>query len=214
MNDVRGIVVADDHAVVRQGLVRLLNTDTSVSVIAEAATADQVLNCEALQRANLLITDLSMPGATGLDLVQRVRQLIPELPVMVFSMFDDPAIVQAALLAGCKAYVCKSSEASTVLAAVRQSLAGGTFVDPALTANLIMSISEPIRHAPHTKLSSREMQVMLMLVDGMGINAIAEKLFVSPKTVSTHKCRIMQKLEVESVASLVRYALLHKLTES
>ncbi len=214
MSNVRGIVVADDHAVVRQGLVRLLTTDTSVNVIAEAATAEQVLNCEALWRADLLITDLSMPGANGVDLVQRVRQLIPELPIMVFSMFDDPAIVQATLIAGCKSYVCKSSEATTILAAVRQSLAGGTFVDPALTADLIMSMSEPKQQARHARLSSREMQVMLMLVDGMGINAIADKLFVSPKTVSTHKCRIMQKLGVESVAALVRYALLHKLTES
>lgn len=214
MNDIRGIVIADDHAIVREGLVRLLQLEPSVNVIGQAGTADQLRNCEALQGADLLITDLSMPGARGVELVRELRELKPHLPIMVFSMLDDPAVVQAALLAGCQSYVCKSSDAVTVLSAVKQSLNGGTYIDPALTADLIMTMGEKRHPAPHARLSAREMQVMMLLVDGMGINAIAEKLFVSPKTISTHKCRIMQKLEVESVAALVRYAILHKLVKS
>lgn len=207
------ILVADDHAVVRQGICSLINMAPDIELESEATDGYQVLLQVKNPQLTLLILDMSMNGPTGLDLIRQVRVIRPDLPILVFSMFAESQLAEAALMAGANGYLTKNSDPDIILAAIRQCATGGGYVDPAIAVSLIMSSKQKPEQSPHDKLSKRELQVMLMLASGISVNKISEQLFLSPKTVSTHKFRIMQKLELESIAELVRYALRHKLIE-
>lgn len=207
------VLVADDHAVVRQGICSLIDMTPDMEVIAQAADGKQVLSAIQNQDVSLLVVDLNMPGLNGIELIRKVRDTRPDLPMLVFSMLTESQVAEAALVAGANGYLSKTSDPDIILAAVRQCAAGGSYVDPSIAVSLIMSSKKKPDVKLHDKLSKREMQIMLLLASGMSVNKISEKLFVSPKTVSTHKFRIMQKLGLVSIADLVRYALRHKLID-
>jgi DNA-binding NarL/FixJ family response regulator len=201
------VLVADDHAVVRQGVCSLIRTTQDIEVACEAADGGQVLALIARKDLSLLVVDMNMPGPSGIDLIRSVRQSRPELPALVLSMLAESQVAQSALLAGANGYLSKTSEPEVILSAIRQCATGGSYIDPTIAASLLVaSINKPEAHG-HDALSKRELQIMLMLASGMSVNRISDQLFVSPKTVSTHKFRIMQKLGMESIAELVRYAL-------
>lgn len=207
------ILVADDHAVVRHGICSLIAMAADMELFAEASDGDQVQVLVKSPGVSLLIVDMNMPGLSGIDLIEKVRESRPDLPILVFSMFSDTQLVEAALMAGANGYLTKNSDPAIILAAARECAAGGSYIDPVLAVSLIMSQKRRRELRPHDKLSKRELQIMLMLATGISVNKISEKLFLSPKTVSTHKFRIMQKLGLESIAELVRYALRHQLIE-
>ncbi|MDO9477866.1 MAG: response regulator transcription factor [Pseudohongiella sp.] len=207
------IVVADDHAVVRHGICSLIELAPDMELIGEACDGEQVMSAIKNPEICLLILDLNMPGSNGIDLIAKVREARPELPILVFSMLLESQVAEAALMAGANGYLSKTSEPQTILAAARQCAAGGSYVDPSIAVSLIMSSKNKPDVKLHDKLSKRELQIMLMLASGTSVNKISEQLFLSPKTVSTHKFRIMQKLGLESIADLVRYALRHQLIE-
>ncbi|MDO8907227.1 MAG: response regulator transcription factor [Pseudohongiella sp.] len=208
------ILVADDHAVVRRGICSLIGLTHDMELAGEAADSTQVLALIHHPDVSLLMVDMNMPGLSGLDLIGKVREQRPDLPILVLSMFTDNQMVEAALIAGANGYLSKSSDPDIIIAAARQCAAGGSYVDPAIAVSLILSQKKKPERTPHDKLSKRELQIMLMLASGDSVNRISEKLFVSPKTVSTHKFRIMQKLDLESIAELVRYALRHQLIDN
>jgi DNA-binding NarL/FixJ family response regulator len=200
------LLVADDHKIVRDGLKRILAATTDLEVAAEAASGDEAL---ALVKANdydVALLDMSMPGLSGIDLVKRLRIEKPKLKLLVLSMHGEHQYAARALRAGASGYLTKDSAAEQLVSAIRKIAAGGVHVSDAAAASLVS-----IGKEPHEALSDREFEVLRLLVAGQGPTEIAERLHLSVKTVSTHKTRILQKLNLGSTAELVRYALEHKL---
>lgn len=205
------VLVADDHALVRQGLRQVLAA-AEFELAAEARNAWEVIELVRRGGIDVLLLDMSMPGPSGVELIRRMRDEAPRVPVLVLSMHADIQIAARAIKAGASGYLTKDSEPELLIEAIRQVGRGGNFIDPSLATRLVFD-SGRAGEGLHANLSNREYQVFLALVQGRGLVDIAEELSLSPKTVSTHKFRLMQKLGVESVSELVRYAMRHGLVE-
>ncbi len=205
------LMIADDHAIVRSGLRQLLSLAPDIEVQAEAVDGAQVL--EGLRSAlpDLLLLDINMPGLSGPDLITRIRSHWPSLPILVLSMHNEAQVAARVLKAGASGYVTKDSEMEVLLAAIRRVAGGGKFIVPELAEKLVFDVSLGSDRTAHHTLSDREQEVFRMLVAGQGVNEIAEQLCISNKTVSTHKTRLMEKLNLSSTAELVRYAMQHGL---
>jgi DNA-binding NarL/FixJ family response regulator len=199
------IIIADDHAIVRGGLKQIFALTRDIVVVSEAAQSSEVLDQWRQIPCDLLLLDLTMPGTSGVDLICRLHEDKPVLPILVLSMHNEGQIVARALRAGAAGYVTKDSEPEILLAAVRKVAAGGRYIDPALVENMIFNVGGS-SELPHDSLSERELQVLKMIASGGPLGEIAERLHLSPKTVSTHKMRLMQKLGIDNNADLVRYA--------
>lgn len=202
------VSIADDHAIVRGGLQQIMGTTNDITVVGEASNASEVLALIGEGQTDLLLLDISMPGVDGLDLIRQINELRPDLPVLVLSMHNEGQIVQRALKSGASGYITKDSEPSVLLAGIRKVASGGKFIDPALVDSVVFTPSD---HAGHPKalLSEREYEILQLIVTGMQLGEIADRLHLSPKTVTTHKMRLMQKLGVNNNADLVRYAIRH-----
>jgi len=201
------IVLADDHAMVRNGLQRILESEAGLRVVGQAVDGDSALARVAESGCDLILVDLTMPGASGPRLIQRLRENHPGLRILVVSMHDSAAVVRAALQAGADGYVTKDSDPEVLVEAVRCVVSGTPFIDPRVASGL-----DARAPAPQLALSPREQQVMQRLVAGQSNNEIAAALHLSEKTVSTHKTNLMAKLRLESLAELVRYADQHGLS--
>ena len=205
------VMLVDDHAVVRAGYRRLLADEPDLRVVAEHADADAAyaaLLALPPGEVELLVLDLSMPGRSGLDLLRRVRQRWPALPVLVFSMHDSPALVAQALQAGAAGFVTKSSEPAALVAALRRVARGETGV---LSPDIAGAAASPAATAPQQLLSAREFEVLRGLVEGLTVDQIAARLHLSGKTVSNYQTQIRQRLGVVTAVDLLRYAQEHRL---
>ena len=200
------ILIADDHKIVRDGLKRILAAHEDVDVAAEAASGDEAFALVKKNDYDVVVVDMSMPGLSGMDLIKRLRIEKPKLRILVLSMHGEQQYAARALKAGASGYLNKDSAAEMLLGAIRKIAAGGVHIGDAAAASLMAS-----EKAPHEALSDREFEVLRLLVEGLGPTEIGEKLHLSVKTVSTHKTRILEKLNVGSTAELVRYALDNKL---
>jgi two-component system invasion response regulator UvrY len=201
------VLIADDHAIVRDGLKRILAASADLQVAGEAAGGDEAL---ALVKANdydVAMLDMSMPGLSGIDLIKRLKLEKPKLRILVLSMHGEQQYAARALKAGASGYLNKDSAAELLVGAIRKIAAGGVHIGEAAAAALLHSSEKP----PHEALSDREFEVLRLLVEGLGPTEIGERLHLSVKTVSTHKTRILEKLNLGSTAELVRYALEHRL---
>jgi DNA-binding NarL/FixJ family response regulator len=201
------VLLADDHQIVRDGLRRILGPQSGFAVAGEAASGDEAL---ALVKANdydVVMLDMSMPGLSGIDLIKRLKVEKPKLRILVLSMHGESQYAARVLKAGAAGYLNKDSASEALLGALRKIAGGGVHVGDAAAASLLQAGDK----APHEALSDREFEVMRLLVEGLGPTEIGERLHLSVKTVSTHKTRILEKLNLRSTAELVRYALEHKL---
>jgi DNA-binding NarL/FixJ family response regulator len=202
------ILIADDHPIVCGGLAQLIASTTDMEVAGTASNRQEVLGMSQQANVDVLVLDLSMPGVHGLSLLQEVLEQEGCVPVVVLSMHNEGQIVQRAMKMGASAYVTKESDPGFLLAAIRKVMAGSKYIDPSLMDSLAASFSQNYREL-YEFLSERELQVLRLIVAGNPISDIAVQLHLSPKTVSTHKMRIMQKLDIANNADLVRYALRH-----
>ncbi|TKC81314.1 response regulator transcription factor [Trinickia terrae] len=207
------ILIADDHAIVRSGLRQILATSSDFTVVGEAGCGAEVLSKLRACPAALLVLDMSMPGVSGIDLIRRVHSEHPALPILVLSMHNETQVVSRALRAGAAGYLTKDSDPEVLLSAIRKLAAGGRFIDPKLVDAVVFA-THADEAPPHEVLSDREFQVLQMLAAGKSISEIADAFSLSAKTVSTHKMRLMQKLDLENNAALIRYAIKHGLTTS
>jgi DNA-binding NarL/FixJ family response regulator len=208
------ILVADDHAVVRHGLRQLLTLDPEFEVVGEAKNAWEVIERLRQGGVDVLLTDMTMPGLSGIDLIRRVRAEAPGVPVLVLSMHADTQIAARAIRAGAHGYMTKDSEPEALIEAIRQVARGGNYIDPALAARMVFgAASAPDEESPGAEMTDREYQVFLALVQGRSLVDIAETLHLSAKTISTHKFRLMRKLQLNSVSELVRYAVRRGIVE-
>ena len=200
------VLIADDHKIVRDGLKRILAANADLEVAGEAGDGDQAL---ALVKANdydVAMLDMSMPGLAGIELVKRLKAEKPKMKMLVLSMHGEHQYAARALKAGASGYLNKDSAAEQLVGALRKIAAGGVHIGEAAAASLVAA-----ERSPHEALSDREFEVLRLLVDGLGPTEIGERLHLSVKTVSTHKTRILEKLNLGSTAELVRYAIEHKL---
>ena len=200
------VLIADDHNIVRDGLKRILAGASDIDVPAEAATGDAALALVKAKDFDVAVLDMSMPGLSGLDLIKRLRIEKPKLRILVLSMHAERQYAARVLKAGAAGYLNKDSAAEVLISAIRKVAAGGMHIPEAAAAGLLAA-----ERPAHEALSDREFEVLRLLVDGLGPTDIAERLHLSVKTVSTHKTRILEKLNLGSVAELVRYALEQKL---
>lgn len=200
------IALADDHAIVRAGLKQLFALSSDMVVVEEFTHGQEVLEGLRHVRVDVLVLDLAMPqGMGGIDLIEKVRSQWPGLPLLVLSMHNEGAIVARALRTGANGYVAKDSDPDVLLAGLRKVAGGGRFIDPAVVEATVFV--PPVKEDVHTRLSEREAQVLEGVVAGKTLSDIANDLGLSPKTVSTHKARLMLKLEIATNADLIRYAL-------
>lgn len=199
------LLLADDHAIMREGLKQLLALAPDITVVAEAEHGQQVLDRLQETEIDLLMLDLNMPGPAGEDMVARLRARHPTLRMLVLSMHKEPQIAQRALRAGADGYITKDQHPEVLLQAIRRVAGGGRFIDPGLAERMVFETTST--GAAHEGLTDRELQVLRMIAKGLRVNDIAEQLCISNKTVSTHKARLMEKIGAGSTAELVRYAL-------
>jgi DNA-binding NarL/FixJ family response regulator len=164
---------------------------------------------------DVLVLDISMPGRNGLDLIKQIKAEKPKLPILVLSMHHEEQYAVRALRAGACGYLTKESDAEHLVAVIRKVAGGGVFLSPAVAEQMARDLipGGGGEQLPHTQLSDREFQVFRMIVAGAGVTEIADKLCLSVKTVSTHKTRIMQKMNMSNQTELIRYAIRHKLVD-
>lgn len=211
------LIVADDHTLFRIGLRQMLHTFPDIEVVQEATNADEALaaaqTAVATGGADLLLTDLTMPGTTGTRLIESLHRQCPQLPLLVLSMHDEPAMVRRAMQAGASGYITKEATPQVLQTAIMRVANGERYIAPGLTEAISL---ETLNHGTgerHQSLSPREWEVLRLIVSGTSLNQIAEQLNLSPKTVTTHKAHLMEKLGVASNAELMRYAIEQKLFE-
>jgi DNA-binding NarL/FixJ family response regulator len=182
-----------------------------VQVTGQAGSAAKLLALLPEVEVDVLLLDLQMPGVSGPELVERVRALCPELPVLVLTMHNEPAIVRRVLDLGVRGYLSKGCDIATLMTAVRTLAGGGRYVEPTLAQRMVLGASTAPNDPPAQRLSAREREVLSLIVAGVRLGEIADRLCLSAKTVSTHKMNLMHKLGVETNADLIRYALMHGL---
>jgi DNA-binding NarL/FixJ family response regulator len=209
------LIIADDHTLFRLGLKQMLHSFPGMEVVREATSADEALAAAGAAvkagDADLLLTDLTMPGTTGTGLIEKLHQRYPELPVLVLSMHDEPAMVRRALQAGANGYITKEATPQVLQTAIMRVAKGERYIAPGLAEAIALETLSHGEGERHQSLSPREWEVLRLIVGGTSLNQIAELLNLSPKTVTTHKTHLMEKLGVESNAELIRYALEHQL---
>jgi DNA-binding NarL/FixJ family response regulator len=207
------ILIADDHSIVREGLKKIASLAGDISIVGEAVSGGQVLEFLAAEQVDILLLDMSMPGISGVNLITRIRAQNPALPILVLSMHNEPQIAKRALKAGAEGYLTKDNEPEILLDAIRKVAAGGRFIDPMLAEHIVFDADGAIGRFPHERLSKRELEILHLLAKGKGLNEIADELCISNKTVSTHKMRLMQKMDFNNNTELLRYALDHGLVD-
>ena len=209
------IVLADDHAIVREGLKRIVGDVPDFRVAGEAADGGEVTRVVRELDFDVLVLDLSMPGRSGMELIKLVKAEKPRLRVLVLSMHQEMQYAVRAIKAGASGYLTKESAPALLEEAIRKVAGGGAYISAEVAQQLALGAMPggDASAAPHQSLSDREFEVFRLLVAGDAVSDIAAKLHLSVKTVSTHKANLMQKLGLGNQTELVRYALKHELAE-
>jgi two-component system response regulator NreC len=204
------IVIADDHAVVRKGLRMLVEAQPELRVVAEAGTVPDAVRLARAHRPDVLVLDLNMPGGSSLEAIPELREQVSTMAIVVLTMQDSPAFARTALRAGAAGYVLKEAADEELLAAIRLARDGGTYLNPRLGARLAADPGPP---GPPDDLSERELEILRLITLGHTNAEIADQLFLSVRTVESHRAHIQRKTRRGSRAELVRYALEHRLVE-
>jgi DNA-binding NarL/FixJ family response regulator len=191
------ILVADDHTIMRQGLVQLLADIEDCQVAGQAASGFEVLEKIRAESFDVVLLDLTMPGRHGVDLIRQIKE----------------QYALRALQAGASGYLTKESAADELIAAIRKVVDGESYISALIARSLAMSLVRPETRPPHSDLSNREFQVLMMIAEGRALTEIAAELSLSAKTISTYKTRVLEKLKLDDTAALIRYALEHGLIE-
>jgi DNA-binding NarL/FixJ family response regulator len=207
------VLIADDHAVVRRGLRQILCEESDIHVGAEAGTAADTLALALDQRWDVAVIDVNMPGANGLELLSELRRRKPELPVLVLTMYPEEQLGVRAIRAGAAGFLNKESAPEKLVEAVRKVAGGGRFVSATLAEALASVVAASSPGLQHERLTDREFEVMRLLASGKTVSQVAHELSLSVKTVSTHRSRILQKMNMRTNAELTVYAVKNGLVE-
>ena len=201
------IFIADDHEVVRKGLCALLQAQPDWEVCGEAADGREAVEKAQQMKPDVVILDISMPGRTGLDILDEVKRLRPRTPVLLLTMHPEQQYARRALKAGAAGYLTKDSVPDELKSAIKKIVAGGRYVSATLAEKLAVDLRQGADLPLHELLSDREFQILRMLASGKTVKEMAEELRLSVKTVSTYRARILEKSGMKTNAELIRYAL-------
>lgn len=205
------LVIADDHAIVREGLKRIVAEADGLQVEAEAGDGTEVMKLVREREFDLLLLDLSMPGRSGMELIKLVKAERPKLRILVLSMHQEIQYAVRAIKSGASGYLTKESAPGELVQAIRKIATGGAYVTAEVAEQLALGAMPGGDKPPHSALTDREFEVFRRLVAGSSVTEIAAALNLSVKTVSTHKANLMQKLGVSNQSDLVRYSIRHGL---
>jgi DNA-binding NarL/FixJ family response regulator len=207
------VVIADDHQILREGLSQLLLAAGDLDVVGEAGDGNEVLQRIRTLDFDVLLLDMSMPGRSGVELIRQVKAEKPKLRILVLSMHEEHQYAVRAIHAGASGYLTKESASAQLVAAIRKVAAGGAFISAEVAERLSLDAMPRGEGPLHATLSDREYQVFRFLVGGLSVTEIGSRLHLSAKTISTHKARLMEKLQIDNNAELVHYAVRHRLTD-
>lgn len=205
------LLIADDHTIMREGLKRILEGIDDIEVIGEAVDGHDTLEKARTFNFDVLLMDLSMPGRSGVDLIRQIRDDFPKLPILILTMHEEEQYAVRAIRAGANGYLTKESAGTQLVTALRKVASGRPYISMEVAEQLALSAMPNNSQLLHSQLSDREFEVFSHLVKGKSITEIADLLHLSVKTVSTHKTRIMQKMELHTLSDLVQYAVAQNL---
>lgn len=208
------VLLADDHAIMRDGIRCILGRSGDIAIAGEARDGAEVMSLVRNTGADILVLDIAMPGRSGIELIRLVKAEYPKLPILVFSLYDELQYAVRALRAGASGYLTKENDGETLVAVVRKLAAGGIYLSETVAEQMAREIMPTTEALPHTQLSDREFQVFRLLAEGMSPSAIAERLSLSIKTVSTHKTHIQHKMGLANTADLIHYAIRNQLLDT
>jgi DNA-binding NarL/FixJ family response regulator len=206
-------LIADDHAVVRQGLKQILGDTPEMLVAGEATNGQEVLDKVRAEPWDVVVLDISMPDRSGLDILKQLRSERPKLPVLVLSMHSEDQYAVRVLKAGASGYLTKDSAPDELVKAIRKVVSGGRYVSSFLAEKLAFEIGTDSSRLPHETLSDREFQVLRLIAGGKSVTEIAAELCLSVKTVSTYRARMLEKMNLGTTAELIHYAVQNHLID-
>ncbi|MES2971968.1 MAG: response regulator transcription factor [Pseudomonadota bacterium] len=206
------IVIADDHAIVREGLKRIVGEAEDLEVVDEAGDGNEVMRIVREREFDVLVLDLSMPGRSGMELIKLAHAERPKMRILVLSMHQELQYAVRSIKSGASGYLTKESAPAQLVQAIRKLAGGGAYISAEVAEQLALGAMPGSQAVPHESLSDREFQVFRALVDGTSVTDIASALKLSVKTVSTHKSNLMQKMGLANQSDLVRYAIKHGLS--
>lgn len=201
------IILADDHAVVRQGVKQIIAGAFPSATFGEAANAHDLLGLVRNGTWDIVVLDLTMPGNNGLDMLKQIKHDLPKLPVLILSMYPEDQFAVRAIRAGAAGYLNKEGAPEELVLALQKILAGGNYISAAVADELILHTRQNDNRPTHEQLSDREYQVLCLIASGRAVKDISAELSVSAATVSTYRARILQKMNMKSNADLMQYAM-------
>lgn len=207
------VLIADDHAILRQGLKTIISETEDIIVCDEATSGIEVLEKVETSGCDVIVLDISMPGGSGIDALQALRNKGLKIPVLILSMHEEDQYALRMIRAGADGYLNKQSAPEKLIEAIRIVADGRKYISQPLAEKMAFALDENIEELPHEKLAKREYEVMIMISKGEKTNEIAQKLGLSPKTISTYKNRILKKLQIRNATEITRYALDNNLIE-
>jgi len=205
------ILIADDHSIVRKGLKQILVEEFPFATIEETGDAEGLVKKALNQEWDIVITDLSMPGRSGLDAINQIKQQHPKLPILILSMYPEEQYAMRVLKSGAAGYLSKDMAQEELVNAVKKVLSGKKYITPTLVEKLALQLGQENNTVPHELLSDREFDVLKLLASGKSVSEIAALMSLGSTTISTYRARIMDKMNLKSNADLTRYALENKL---
>ena len=207
------VLIADDHTVVRKGIKQILSEENDMKVTGEARNSQEVIEKIGKEKFDVLVLDITMPGKSGLEVLNDIKKLQPNTPILILSMHPEEQFAIRALRSGASGYLTKDSAPEELVIAVKKIHGGGKYVSDSLAEVLAFDLEErgKGRVVPHENLSDREFQVMCLIAAGKSVKEIAKELFLSVKTISTYRARILEKMKMKSNSELTYYAIQNKL---
>ncbi len=207
------ILIADDHAIVRQGLKQIIADQSDMQVAGEASNGIEVLEFLDAHKCDIVVLDVSMPGRNGIDVLKDIRRRHAELPVLILSMHPEDQYALRAIRAGASGYITKESAPVELVSAIRKVFRGRKYISESVADSMVGEITGESSKPPHELLSDREYEVFRMIASGKNLTDIAQTLSLSVKTISTYRGRILEKMHLKNNADLTHYAISNKLVE-
>ena len=207
------ILIVDDHAIVREGLRRIIDDTSEINVVAEASTGQKALDLILENKYDLILMDISMPGENGLQILKEIKKYDSTLPVIILSMHAEEQYAIRAIKAGAAGYITKDSAAEQLVSAIIKVYSGRKFISQGVAELLVTDIYHVEEKKPHEYLSDREFEIFKLIIRGDSAKTIAKNLSISDKTVSTYRSRILKKMDMKNTANLIYYAIENNITD-
>ncbi len=207
------IVIADDHEIVRAGLKQIISDDEDMEVLGESNNGENLIELVKKNDYDVVLLDLKMSGISGIDVIKHIKVIKPDLPIIVLSMHAEDQYAVRTIKAGASGYLTKETAAENLISAVRRVVAGGKYISPILAETLADSVAGGGIDLPHEKLTDREFQVMCMIASGKTVSEIGSILFLSVKTISTYRQRVLEKMNMKNNSELTHYAIKNNLLD-